>query len=263
MTRSAGTRGLMRAGSPPRAAIASRIAARSTTAGTPVKSWRMTRAGRKGTSASPAPPGRHAARVRTSSSVTTSPPACRSTFSSRILTVIGARSRSARPARSRRWMVRSRSPTRSVARAENGSGWEWVCIGRASTVLATIGEAGSAPDGCARLGSSISIDAADDTPGPGRRDVPSCRLMAMRAGWTIRSGRRPTHDRRRAPDGHRRRRPGGHGARRRHATGPAGRWWPSRAATPSVARDVPASCVPGRPVADDPAALADASTWCC
>ena len=43
MTRSAGTSGLTRAGSPPRSAIASRMTARSTTAGTPVKSWRMTR----------------------------------------------------------------------------------------------------------------------------------------------------------------------------------------------------------------------------
>ena len=45
MTSSAGTSGLMRAGSPPIAAIASRIAARSTTAGTPVKSCISTRAG--------------------------------------------------------------------------------------------------------------------------------------------------------------------------------------------------------------------------
>ena len=42
----------MRAGSPPIAAIASRMAARSTTAGTPVKSWSRTRAGMNGTSAS-------------------------------------------------------------------------------------------------------------------------------------------------------------------------------------------------------------------
>ena len=50
----------LRAGSPPSAAIASRIAARSTTAGTPVKSWRTTRLGMNGTSASPRaarPPG--------------------------------------------------------------------------------------------------------------------------------------------------------------------------------------------------------------
>ena len=45
MTSSAGTSGLIFAGSPPIAAIASRIAARSTTAGTPVKSCSTTRAG--------------------------------------------------------------------------------------------------------------------------------------------------------------------------------------------------------------------------
>ena len=45
ITSSAGTSGLIFAGSPPRSAIASRIAARSTTAGTPVKSCITTRAG--------------------------------------------------------------------------------------------------------------------------------------------------------------------------------------------------------------------------
>ena len=47
MTSSAGTSGSIFAGSPPRSAIASRIAARSTTAGTPVKSCITTRAGVK------------------------------------------------------------------------------------------------------------------------------------------------------------------------------------------------------------------------
>ena len=47
MTSSAGTSGLIFAGSPPRSAIASRMAARSTTAGTPVKSCMTTRAGVK------------------------------------------------------------------------------------------------------------------------------------------------------------------------------------------------------------------------
>jgi tetratricopeptide (TPR) repeat protein len=47
MTRSTGTSGLIFLGSPPSAFIASRIAARSTTAGTPVKSCISTRAGRK------------------------------------------------------------------------------------------------------------------------------------------------------------------------------------------------------------------------
>ena len=45
MTSSAGMSGLIFVGSPPSARIASRIAARSTTAGTPVRSCRITRAG--------------------------------------------------------------------------------------------------------------------------------------------------------------------------------------------------------------------------
>ena len=45
ITSSAGTSGLILAGSPPIVAIASRIAARSTMAGTPVKSCISTRAG--------------------------------------------------------------------------------------------------------------------------------------------------------------------------------------------------------------------------
>ena len=50
MTRSQGTTGLIRSGSPCIRAIASRIAARSTTHGTPVKSCSTTRAGMKGIS---------------------------------------------------------------------------------------------------------------------------------------------------------------------------------------------------------------------
>ena len=45
MTSSAGISGLIFVASPPRFCIASRIAARSTTAGTPVRSCRITRAG--------------------------------------------------------------------------------------------------------------------------------------------------------------------------------------------------------------------------
>lgn len=50
MTKSTGHKGLIRLGSPPKRFIASRMAARSTTAGTPVKSYRITRAGLKGIS---------------------------------------------------------------------------------------------------------------------------------------------------------------------------------------------------------------------
>jgi len=52
MTRSTGQRGLILEGSPPRRCMQSLMAARSTTAGTPVKSWRMTLAGLKGMSTS-------------------------------------------------------------------------------------------------------------------------------------------------------------------------------------------------------------------
>ena len=45
MTSSAGASGLILAGSPPRSVIASRMVARSTTHGTPVKSCMITRAG--------------------------------------------------------------------------------------------------------------------------------------------------------------------------------------------------------------------------
>ena len=48
MTSSTGCRGLMSAGSPPRVCMASRMAARSTTQGTPVKSCRRTRLGGEG-----------------------------------------------------------------------------------------------------------------------------------------------------------------------------------------------------------------------
>ena len=59
----------------PRSAIASRMTARSTTAGTPVKSWSRTRAGMNGISASAATPGRQASRASTSSGRTVPPPA--------------------------------------------------------------------------------------------------------------------------------------------------------------------------------------------
>lgn len=52
ITRSAYTSGLIFAGSPPRVFIVVRIAARSTTAGTPVKSYSRTRAGLNGISTS-------------------------------------------------------------------------------------------------------------------------------------------------------------------------------------------------------------------
>ena len=62
MTRSTGTSGLIFCGSPPARFIAERMAAKSTTAGTPVKSWRMTRAGLKGSSTASGFGAFHAAR---------------------------------------------------------------------------------------------------------------------------------------------------------------------------------------------------------
>ncbi len=70
ITRSTGTSGLIRFGSPPSRFIALRMAARSTTAGTPVKSWSTTRAGLKGTSIAACRTGCQPARFRTSFSVT-------------------------------------------------------------------------------------------------------------------------------------------------------------------------------------------------
>ena len=55
ITRSTGTIGLIFCGSPPRLDMASRMAARSTTAGTPVKSCISTRAGRNAISCSVLP----------------------------------------------------------------------------------------------------------------------------------------------------------------------------------------------------------------
>ena len=70
MTSSTGWSGLIFFGSPPSRFMASRIAARSTTAGTPVKSWSKTRLGRKAISRSGSAFGFHCARPRMSSAVT-------------------------------------------------------------------------------------------------------------------------------------------------------------------------------------------------
>ncbi len=64
-------------------AVADRIAARSTTAGTPVKSCRMTRAGLKGTSAVEGTSAPHLASRETSSLVTVKPSTWRNTASNR------------------------------------------------------------------------------------------------------------------------------------------------------------------------------------
>ena len=123
ITRSAGTSGSTPAGSRPARAIALRIAARSTTAGTPVKSWRITRAGRKATDAVSGAGAGQFASARTSSSVTWIEPAPRSAISSRTRTVYGRREVSAMPASSSRAMRKKSMPVwpgRAV-RAPKGS----------------------------------------------------------------------------------------------------------------------------------------------
>jgi hypothetical protein len=84
ITRSTGIDGSIESGSTPARWAALRIAARSTTAGTPVKSCINTRAGMK--AMSPAGSGQ-AASARTSSSETSRVPARRRMFSNRISTV--------------------------------------------------------------------------------------------------------------------------------------------------------------------------------
>ena len=83
--------GLIFAGSPPCSRIASRIAARSTIAGTPVKSCRSTRAGMNEISRV----GSSAATQPATASTSASEP-LRSTFSSRIRSVYGSRATSQR-----------------------------------------------------------------------------------------------------------------------------------------------------------------------
>ncbi len=94
MTSSTGTSGLIFAGSPPRSAIASRIAARSTTHGTPVKSWSTTRAGVNAISFDGSALWSHDASASTSSLRTLTPSSLRSRFSSRTFSEKGSRATS-------------------------------------------------------------------------------------------------------------------------------------------------------------------------
>jgi hypothetical protein len=81
----------MRCGSPPSRAIASRIAARSTTAGTPVKSWSSTRLVRKAISCSRQLRMSQRAIASMSSALTNASSSFRSRFSSRIFRLNGSR----------------------------------------------------------------------------------------------------------------------------------------------------------------------------
>src|SRR4051794_33738844 len=121
MTSSAGTSGLIFAASPASwSAIASRIAARSTTAGTPVKSCISTRAGVKAISLDGSSFAFQVASASMSSRVTAPLPSVRRRFSSRTFSENGSRATSYDDcSASRRKISSSRSPARSVARASN------------------------------------------------------------------------------------------------------------------------------------------------
>ena len=92
MTSSAGASGLTFDGSPPSSVTASRMVARSTTQGTPVKSCMITRAGVNWISVSGSAVGSQPARARMWSAVTFAPSSVRSRFSSSTLRLNGSRS---------------------------------------------------------------------------------------------------------------------------------------------------------------------------
>ncbi len=89
MTISAGASGLILVGSPPRSAIASRMVARSTTQGTPVKSCMITRAGVNWISLSGSASASQPASAMMSSAVMSAPSSVRSRFSSSTLRLNG------------------------------------------------------------------------------------------------------------------------------------------------------------------------------
>ena len=114
MTSSAGASGLMLAGSPPRSRTASRIVARSTTQGTPVKSCMITRAGVNWISLLGCAFGSQPASARMCSAVTFAPSSVRSRFSRRTLRLYGSRAEPSTA--SSRWMSYDLSPTCSLSR---------------------------------------------------------------------------------------------------------------------------------------------------
>ena len=122
ITSSTGDSGLIFEGSPPRVRIASRIAARSTTAGTPVKSWSRTREGVNAISVEGSAAASHPASASMSAAVTATPSSWRSRFSRRIFSEKGRRARSKRsPRRSSLKISYSAPSTSSVDRALNES----------------------------------------------------------------------------------------------------------------------------------------------
>src|ERR1700674_2611232 len=118
MTSSAGKSGLISLGLPPMCLTASRMVARSTTAGTPVKSCSKTRAGMKAISFC-ATPGVHVASARMSSARTKRPSSQRKRFSSRMRRENGSVSRLGLccfSSASRRWISKLWAPALSVSR---------------------------------------------------------------------------------------------------------------------------------------------------
>ncbi len=99
MTSSAGESGLIRVASPPSSTTASRMVARSTTQGTPVKSCMMTRAGVNWISVSGSAVSSHCARARMWSAVMFAPSSVRRRFSSSTLRLKGSVCAPSRPAR--------------------------------------------------------------------------------------------------------------------------------------------------------------------
>ena len=122
MTSSAGTSGLISAGSPPIAAIASRIAARSTTAGTPVKSCMTTRAGVNAISLEGAAVGSHAASASMSAAVDRSV----ALRAQQVLEQDLQRERQARDVEAGRERVETEDVDRAVADREPAAGIEAV-----------------------------------------------------------------------------------------------------------------------------------------
>jgi hypothetical protein len=115
ITSSAGRSGLILAGSPPSPAIASRMTARSTMHGTPVKSCISTRAGVNWISADGCAAGSHPASASIWAAVTIRPSSFRSRFSSSTFRLNGSR---AQPAtRLSRTISYVASPTVSRSRA--------------------------------------------------------------------------------------------------------------------------------------------------
>ncbi len=90
MTNSAGASGLIFVASPPRSAIASRMVARSTTHGTPVKSCMITRAGVNWISSLGSAVGSQDASARIWSAVMFAPSSVRKRFSSKIFRLYGS-----------------------------------------------------------------------------------------------------------------------------------------------------------------------------